>query len=69
MTLKAVTKKYGIEITNSDGTLRNVVDVLEDIYLKLNAKEFIMLMLEIQEEEKDYNLFDDARGRKYRGVE
>ena len=69
MTLEAVTKKYRIEITNSDGTLRNVVDVLEDIYLKLNTKEFIMLMSEIQEEEKDYNLFDDARGRKYRGVE
>jgi len=69
MTLKEVIKKYGIEITNSDGTLRNVVDVLEDIYLKLNAKEFVMLMSEIQEEEKDYNLFDEARGRKYRGVE
>jgi hypothetical protein len=68
MTLEQITRKYGIELRNSDGDLRNVVDVLEDMFLKLSTAEYIKLMFEISEEEKNYDLFDDARGRKYRGV-
>jgi len=68
MTLETITKKYGIEIRNVDGDLRNVIDVLEDMFLKISTAEYLRLMFEIAEEEKNYNLFDDARGRSYRGV-
>ena len=68
MTLEEIAKKYGIELRNSDGDLRNVIDVLEDMFLKLSTAEYIKLMFEISEEEKNYDLFDEARGRKYRGV-
>lgn len=67
MTLQEIFSKKGIAILNSSGELRNVVDVLEDMYLKLNAREYISLMIEVQEEEKYANLFDDARSREYRG--
>jgi 5-carboxymethyl-2-hydroxymuconate isomerase len=69
MTLETITRKYGIEIRSCDGDLRNVVDVLEDMFLKLSTAEYLKLMFEIAEEEKHYNLFDDARHRKYKGVE
>jgi hypothetical protein len=68
MTLEEIAKKYGIDLRDSDGDLRNVIDVLEDMFLRLSTAEYLKLMFEISEEEKNYNLFDDARGRKYRGV-
>lgn len=67
MTLNDIFKKKGITLFNSKGEIRNAIDILEDMYLKLNAKEFIHIMAEIQEEEKYANIFDDARSRKYRG--
>jgi hypothetical protein len=68
MTLEEVARKYGIELRNCDGDLRNVIDVLEDMFLKLSTAEYLKLMFEISEEEKNYDLFDKARGRKYRGA-
>jgi hypothetical protein len=68
MTLEEITKKYNIDLRDSDGDLRNVIDVLEDMFLRLSTAEYLRLMFEIAEEEKHYNLFDDARARKYRGV-
>lgn len=67
MTLKEIFLKKGISLFNSKGELRNVIDVLEDMYLKLDAREYISLMIEAQEEEKYANIFDDARSREYRG--
>lgn len=67
MTLQEIFSKKGITIFSSNGELRNVVDVLEDMYLKLDVREYISLMTEIQEEEKYVNIFDNARSRKYRG--
>lgn len=68
MSLETIAKKYGITLRDKDGNLRNVVDVLEDMYLKLNLDEFLRLMYEISEEEKYSNIFDEARGRGYKGV-
>lgn len=67
MTLKEIFSKKGISLFNSKGELRNVIDVLEDMYLKLDSREYISLMIEVQEEEKYANIFDDARLREYRG--
>ena len=67
--LENILNKYGIRIKNADGTLRNTIDVIEDMYLKLNAHEFSRIMQEFIEEEKYANIFDDARGRPYKGVE
>ena len=69
MTLEQIFYKYGIELRNSKGDLRNLVDVLEDMYLKLSPYEFTQIMYEVTEEEKFENIFDLARGRAYRGVE
>lgn len=68
MSLESILEKYGVELKDTDGKIRNAVDVLEDMYLKLAPHEFIKLGYEISEEEKFSNLFDVARGRKYRGV-
>jgi hypothetical protein len=69
MLLEEIFAKYGIKIKNQDGSLRNVVDVLEDMYLKLSYSESNRLFMEIGEEEKWINIFDEARNRKYRGAE
>jgi hypothetical protein len=68
MTLEQIFDKYSIPLKDSTGEIRNAVDIIEDIYLKLNAAELKFLLFEISEEERDANIFDDARGRKYRGV-
>jgi hypothetical protein len=68
MTLEQIFEKYGVSLKDSTGELRNAIDILEDIYLKMNAAELRLLLFEISEEELNANIFDDARGRKYRGV-
>jgi len=68
MTLEQIFEKYGVSLKDSTGELRNTIDILEDIYLKMNAAELKLLLFEISEEELNANIFDDARGRKYRGV-
>jgi len=67
--LEKIFKKYGIILRNSVGTYRMMVDVIEDMYLKLGNSELKMLFFEISEDEKYANVFDDARGRSYKGVE
>ena len=62
-------KKYGIELRDENGELRNVVDVLEDLYLKTNGSNINRMFYEFSEEEMYANIFDDARGRSYKGVE
>lgn len=66
MDLEKILKKYGIPLRDQEGNIRNVVDVLEDFYLKVSASEYNKIMYEVSEEEKYYNIFDDARNRKYK---
>lgn len=68
MTLEQIFQKYGVSLKDSTGEIRNAIDVLEDIYLKMNAAELKLLLFEISEEELHSNIFDNARGRQYRGV-
>jgi hypothetical protein len=63
--LSDIFKNFGITLLNSNGELRSLVDVLEDMYLKLNTEQFVKLMNEIRKAELASNLFDEMRGRKY----
>lgn len=65
--LEKIFIKYNIKLRKENGRLRNVVDVLEDMYLRLGGSDFSTIMNEVQEEEKEQNVFDRARGRKYEG--
>lgn len=62
--LNKIFERYGISLV-TDGGLRNVVDVLEDMYLKLSTKEIKEIMNEIAHEEKSHNLFNEMRGKNY----
>jgi hypothetical protein len=63
--LSNIFKNFGINLLTSSGELRSLVDVLEDMYLKLNTEQFVKLMNEIRKAELASNLFDEMRGRKY----
>lgn len=67
MELNKIFKKRGIELYDNQGEFRNPIDIIEDMYLKLNSLEFTILMRDIEEEEKYSNIFDKARGGKYNG--
>lgn len=57
MSLQDIFKKHGISIYNEDGTIRNAVQIIEDMYLKLNTIELKSIFFEIEEEEKYSDLF------------
>lgn len=63
--LNKIFKKYGVPLVNSAGELRNVVDVIEDMFLKLSTEEIKNIMNEIAAGELEEDLFDALRGRKY----
>jgi hypothetical protein len=63
--LNNIFKGHGISLLDSNGELRNVVDVIEDLYIKLNTEEIIKIMEEIRAAELQSNIFDELRGRKY----
>lgn len=65
--LEKIFAKFNINLRKENGRIRNVIDVLEDMYLRLTPTDFIQIMREIEEEEKEENVFDKARGRKYEG--
>ena len=67
MTLNKIFKERGIELYDDKGELRNPINIIEDMYLKLNSLGFTLLMRDIEEEEKYSNIFDKARGGKYNG--
>jgi hypothetical protein len=58
---------YSFNVKLFDGEKhRHVVDVLEDLFLKLNAQEYQLLMQSISRtESKEGHIFDQARNRPY----
>lgn len=65
MNLEKIFNTYNIDLTQN-GQFRHVVDVLEDMYLKLNLKEYQKLIETISEYEKtDGLIFDIARNKPY----
>lgn len=67
MKLSEIFRKKGIELYNDVGELRNPIDIIEDMYLKLNGYELIMIMKDIEYEEGYANIFDNERGGEYNG--
>lgn len=67
MKLEDIFKKYGIELRDNDGVLRNPVDIIEDMYLRLLPVDILRIFNEIMEEEKFRNVFDESRNRPYGG--
>lgn len=66
MNLEEILAKYKIPLKNKDGSLRNVVDILEDFYLKISSYEYTKIMYEVSEEEIHDNVFNNARnGKRY----
>ncbi len=61
--LKGIFKKYGIDlISDWDGSQRDIYDIIEDMYLKLDPRSIVKLFIEIGEEERlGNNLFEEAR--------
>lgn len=64
MVLDKIFRKKGVPLTNEDGTFREVPDIIEDMYMRLNAFEISKIMFEIEEEERFTNVFNEARGVK-----
>jgi hypothetical protein len=61
-----IMKRHNIELVEAKES-RNVIDVLEDIYLKLSAEEFKVLVKEISQAETEHgHIFDLARNRPYK---
>ena len=52
MKLEDIFRKYGIELKDNDGVLRNPVDIIEDMYLRLLPVDILRIFNEIMEEEK-----------------
>lgn len=65
MTLQELFKSEQIRITDENGNLRNLIDVLEDLYLCLSPSEYGRLMERIAEEELLSDVFNIARKGKY----
>lgn len=66
-TLNDIFQDKGIELCTKDGKLRNVIDVLEDMYLKMSPNEFMYLVDEISRtESKEGHIFDKERNRLYK---
>ncbi len=47
--LKEIFAAYDIEIENEDGTARSFYEIFDDIYIKLNPLDLLMIMDEIEE--------------------
>lgn len=64
-TLQNILQNFGIDIKRNNRD-RHVVDVLEDIFLKINEKEFALIIKNIAVEESEKgHIFDQARNRPY----
>jgi hypothetical protein len=63
--LEKIFEKYGIKlISDWDGTQRDIVDIIEDMYLRLDSRSIIKLFNEIGEEERfGNNIFQEARDK------
>ena len=60
--LEGIFNKKGILLKNNDGNYREVIDILEDMYLRLSPSQLTSLFYEIgEEEEMGNNIFQGAR--------
>jgi len=61
--LEKIFEKYGIKlISDWDGQPRDFIDIIEDMYLKLDSRSIVRLFMEIGEEERfGNNIFQRER--------
>jgi hypothetical protein len=58
-------KKYNVLLTSGEG-FRNIIDVLEDLYLKISSAEYEAIIKTIADTESTKgHIFDKARNRPY----
>jgi len=66
MNLEKIFQSYNIELKKGD-EYRHPIDIIEDMYLRLNIQEYRSLMeLISQTETREGFIFDSARNRPYR---
>lgn len=65
MKLEDLFLKHKIKLKDEDGDFRHPIDIIEDMYLKLNGIEFNKLCYEISEEELKNDIFNECRMRHY----
>jgi hypothetical protein len=59
--LEEVFLEYGVSIRNERGFLRNVIDVLYDIYFNIDKDDFELIKEEIYCLHKLHDLFEEER--------
>ena len=60
--LEGILLKYGIRLKDSYDFYRDPVDIIEDMYIRLDPKTIVKLFHEIGEEERfGNNVFEEAR--------
>ncbi|MFW6030023.1 MAG: hypothetical protein ACOCRO_07180 [Halanaerobiales bacterium] len=65
--LEEIFEYHGISLRNDAGEIRNAVDVIEDMYLKLNPYEFGFIVDKISRtEQRVGHIFDKERQRQYK---
>lgn len=65
MKLLDIFKKHGVDLKHDD-YFRHPIDILEDLYLKINMEEYAAIMKTIADSEsKEGFIFDLARNRPY----
>lgn len=64
--LQDIFDRHNILIMSNDG-IRNAIDILEDLYLKINGEEWNKIVQEIANKESiEGSIFDEARNRPYK---
>lgn len=60
--LEGLFNKRGIQLKEENGVDRPIVDIIEDMYLRLTPKTLNILFFEIgEEEDRGHNIFEEAR--------
>jgi hypothetical protein len=60
-TLEEIYLDHGIAIRDEHGFLRNPIDILEDLYIRLSPDEFKEINDEIMFQEKNFFIFQEER--------
>ena len=60
-TLEQVLKKFGIYLKDEKG-LRNTVDIIEDLYIRISPADWKEIIHAIAAQERIHNIFENQRG-------
>ena len=60
-TIRDIYLEYGVDIRDKNGSLRNVIDVLEDIYFRVHKDEYKKIEQDIYFQTKVENVFEKEK--------